>query len=56
MKKDTVLKILAIICGILFIAGIIWLIIAFNNMIDDHNCWIDGYQGEHCQKYIRRDN
>lgn len=39
------------ICIILLIAFVfIWLV---NGMIDDHNCWLDSYQTEHCQKYIR---
>ena len=50
--KEKILHILAIICGIVVIGFIIFMIIAYLNMIDDHNCWIDGYTGEHCQKYI----
>ena len=28
----------------------IWQVIG---MLDDHQCWIDGYHSDHCQKYVR---
>lgn len=42
-----------IVVIILMILLFIWQIIG---MFDDHQCWIDGYQSEHCQKYIRRND
>jgi hypothetical protein len=40
-----------IICLLLLILFLfIWQV---GEMIDDHGCWVDGYQTEHCQKYIR---
>lgn len=54
--KEKILHILAIICAIVVIGFIIFMVIAYLNMMDDHYCWMDGYQGEHCQKYIRGDN
>lgn len=54
--KEKILHILAIICAIVVISFIVFVVIAYLNMMDDHYCWIDGYQGEHCQKYIRGDN
>jgi len=50
--KEKVLNILGIICLIVFILFVAWMIIAYLGMMDDHQCWIDGYQTEHCRKYI----
>lgn len=41
--KEKTLHILAIICAIVVIGFIVFMVIAYLNMIDDHNCWIDGY-------------
>ncbi len=37
----------------LIVIGFIIFAIQIWGMIDDHNCWADGYYDKHCQKYIR---
>jgi hypothetical protein len=54
--KDREQKIFYIITytllGIVAIGFLIFLWLV-GGMIDDHNCWQDGYHDEHCWKYIR---
>lgn len=52
-KAGKIMNILAIIAIIIATAWLIFMSIALFNMIEDHNCYIDGYQSQKCQKYIQ---
>lgn len=44
--------IMYVMLGLIAIGFIIFAIQVWG-MIDDHNCWLDGYYSEHCQQYVR---
>ena len=52
-KAEKIMNVLAIIAIIIAIVWLIFMSIALFNMIEDHNCYIDGYQSQKCQKYIQ---
>ena len=52
-KAEKIMNVLAIIAIIIAVVWLIFMSIALFNMIEDHNCYIDGYQSQKCQKYIR---
>jgi len=56
MSDDKIEKIINIISIIIMIFTIVWITfisILICNMIKDHKCWLDGYNTEYCQKYVR---
>ncbi len=56
MNWDKAEKIMNIIGIVAIVISTIWLtfmVIAMYNMIEDHNCYLDGYQAPRCQKYIK---
>lgn len=52
-KAEKIMNVLGIIAIIISSAWLIFMSIALFNMIEDHNCYIDGYQSQKCQKYIQ---
>lgn len=51
-KTDTILCVVLVIVTIITVITIVYHTIG---MIDDHNCYMDGYRAPHCRKYIRGD-
>lgn len=51
-KSKTLYIIMYAMLGLIVIGFIIFAIQVWG-MIDDHNCWVDGYHDEHCLKYVR---
>lgn len=52
-KIEKIVNSIAIVVLIVVSIVLIFFIKEIGGMIEDHNCYIDGYTAERCQKYVR---
>ena len=52
-KIEKIVNSIAIVVLIVVSIILIFFIKEIGGMIEDHNCYIDGYTAERCQKYAR---